>query len=542
MGISRHGKSRLSVFPVIVVGKLTSTSKENLDKAQKIFYDSNANEQTHRIRSRDRSEHSQFVADVYYLHAALAAAEGRSSKALLNARISVKGYQRAWAITERNSMKATGNLSAGHNDSEHEGVIDSMSELSLSEHQTNESGKEPHRALGGAEFWRMVPRLLRGLTQLSRLYAFHGLLPEVQHYLGQAQKVANAVRAPCLVGRINALQGQFLTFGEDPSKGLETLRHAEILLSAVPQDNQYASLHISLAKYHNKHGQVQAARAASEIAERIIQKLTMRKFLDDITFKKPSSDDLVSQMDDLSIKDVKPVRQPHNKGRQTNTKKLVSKLAAPKEIVSISCQELPRLETVLLSRLKDEVQGARASTALRDEAFDVAAALMQESSSHPCSQEDVVLRALLLSRIRLHQKTQQLMADPVFCVMPESTISCPSVKACSNSQHKLDVPQASLTDTRAQPSKTQRTKAQAKKTKPRRSSVSKLDLDILQLAQTGLTDISRLSRKVSSTMVLHEVSEILGKVLLMSSAMPSSIATWPISSAFVVYTLGMSSV
>jgi separase len=53
-----------------------------------------------------------------------------------------------------------------------------------------------HDALGGADFWFVVPALYRGLMQHSLVFANQGLFQEAIYVAEQAEKVALATQSP----------------------------------------------------------------------------------------------------------------------------------------------------------------------------------------------------------------------------------------------------------------------------------------------------------------------------------------------------------
>lgn len=520
---------------------LTLTSSDYLDKARELFEEDVTSVQNQRLRSRDQSERHQLLGDAAYLLSLLAAAEGRSPKALYFARLCVKSYQRAWAITERSQSKTNATACAGGHDVENDMIVDSLSELSISELGTVETMTKPPSPppLCAVAYWSIVPRLSRGFTHLSFLFAYHGLLPEVRYYLSQAQRIAKTVHAPALIGQHSALLGQYIIRGGDVDEGSQLLQQAESLLSGIPRGRDYASLQLFFASHYARHGQWQAGHSALDLAEATVQKLMKKAFMDALIHKQTTLEDLDLQLRTLTLKETKTAAKPKPKARNTATRKnLVTKPGSHEDITVSSIDDISAIEVIALKRIKGEVPFGRALTALDKGDLESASLLLSEAQSYPCDQRGTVAQALLSSRIRYGQKLEQLVADPVFCVVPESTISHPSTRVGDDRQQRHSTSQAALKTASADPLKDQRGKASANKRRPRSPSLCRTETGVLRLAQNELSEVVKLAKKVSSTETLHQITDALGKILLLLSATSSSASKCSISPAFVVYTLG----
>ena len=107
----------------------------------------------------------------------------------------------------------------------------------------------------------------------------------------------------------------------------------------------------------------------------------------------------------------------------------------------------------ILSRLKATILRNQASVATSMDNFDLAASLLSQAAAaatiipgypgippldqdqdqdHHDYQEDVVLNKIAAGKLHLRQAVDAMAADPVFCVLPESTTSLPSVCSISS--------------------------------------------------------------------------------------------------------------
>lgn len=517
---------------------LTLSSSDCLAKARELFQEKFDSKDNQRLRSRDQSKHSQLIGDVAYLLSLLAAAEGHSFKALYFARQCVKGYQKSWALIERGISKGKKPMYGGRKEEENDVLVDSISELSISESQAVETTTVLQKLPPPSAFWSIVPRLSRGFTNLSLRFAHHGLLPEVRYYLNQAQRISNSVCAPALIGQHSALLGQFLVRGGESSEGSPLLQQAETLLSVIPRGCDYVSLQLFYANDYARHKQYEASRSSLDAAEVTIGNLMKKAFLDSLIHKQSAAENLNLRLSTLTLKDT--VTKPTSKARNVPSKKKIGrKLNGRGDIMVSPAGILPDVEAVALQILRSELLQERASTALQQGDPGLAGRMLNEVLSCSYAQHDVVSQALLSSRMQYGQRLEQLVADPVLCVVPESTISHPSIKVCGDSQRQNNA-HALPEKANAGPAKPQRRMAPAKKARPRSPSLCDTEMDLLRLAQNELSDVSKLARKLSSTKTIHEITDMFGRILLMLSATSPSTSKRPSSPAFVVYTLGTS--
>ena len=508
-------------------------------RAQDLFDSVLCWENSEKMRSKDWSDLSQITADAYYVHSSLAAVEGQLSKALFFARLCVKNCQRSWAILERSQNRVGGATRKGASGSENDPLVDGMSELSIS--ASTEVISTRHSMLSGIAFWSLVPRLVRGLTHLSLLFSYNGLYSEVRYYLKQGQEVAKAVEAASLSSQTSALLGSYSIRSGEFSGGVLLVQQAENLVSGLPRDRSYASLQLALATHHTKQGELRAAECAIGIAESTIQNLVAKSFIDNLVQRRSRAPTLEVDLSALTIQEARPARTNQSRQRQANPKKFQSKSVTERDASKLSSEEAPAIEVCALQQMRDEMIRGRIYVKISGGALDAAASLLNETIAHARDQQDLVLQALLASRIRFRQGLEHFVSDPVLCVIPESILSCPAIKVCTSDiqdkQIRLTSPPKSKSHTS---SRSATGKALAKKVKPRSPSLAKDQVQFLRLAQDEITKVFRPATSSSSTATVHEMSDVLGKVLMVLSAVSAANSRNSISPGVLSYFLGES--
>ncbi len=487
------------------------------------------------------SEKSQLIADAFYVYSSLAAAEGLSANAIYLARLSVRNLQRAWAYLERSRNRNDRNLQGGSAASEKESLVEAMSKFSLSERPSDHGETaSPISTLHAAAFWKLVARLFRGLTHTSLLFAAHGLIPEVRYYLQQSQMIAKAACAPRLLGQYFALLGQQATRSGDIDEATSLLQQAEANLSSVQPDRNYAMLQVFLGTYHTRSQDFQASGLAFATAEKTIQSLISRSFFNRLICKESKAEDLDLEMSALTLQEAKTSRQtPRCQGRITS-KKNSTKSSADHEAFTSSVKDIPAIEVIGLNRIRGEIVRRRIHSSIREGNLEVAASMLEVARDHTYGHQCAVLQALLTSQLYFRQALERLASDPVLCVVSESTVSCPSTKSSSDGKRRQGPVNASSASTDSASSRLQRNRSISKTSRAKAQCVAKPEVDLLRLAQEAMSNVFSLARQVSSTSTLHDVSDILGNILITLSASPTSTSALgnPVSANLLLYVLG----
>ena len=526
-------------------GKLTDSSGDSLRKAERVLHDRIPNDESQKMKFIERGKFTLLIADACYVHALLAAAEGRSTEALYFSRLSVKSSQRWWALLEKKTSRSDKVGCTSLNLSMKDTTLTSLSELSTNDDPPTEDIKArkvaPSENANTVPFWSIVPRLFLNYVHLSHIFAYHGLLPEVKHYLAQAQKIADSVKASPFVGQYLSLRGQYLIYEGKLSEGLQSLQDAEIALRSDSRDRHYAELRLSLAKYHVRKGDWQSGESAFDEAEHTLHKLMTRSFLYQLLHQSPASDDLDLRFQALTLQEGKQRRQPQSEGSQALLKKQKTSKPTSENIATEPLSaEIPATDAIALDRLKSEVQRGRAFTAICKGSFNSAATFLKDKASLSWDQPATVRQALLASQIQFRQGIEGLVSDPIFCVLPESTIFCPSVQSSDERHQQPNEPPSSYNMTNAGRRGHQRMKGSAIKARRGSHSSSKAGINSFKLAQRELSDVHKLATTYGFTSTVHEITKMLGKVLIMLSATSSHISSRPFPPIFMVYVLGMS--
>ena len=505
-------------------------------RARELFDGGACIEKPEKMRSKNWSDLAHMIADAYYVHSLLAAAEGQPSKALFFARLCVQNCNRSWAILERSRNRIDKLRQKGPPESENDPLVDGMSDLSIS--ASTQVTSTHHSMLSGVAFWTLVPRIIRGLNQLSLLFSYSGLYPEVKYHLQRSQKIAKAVESPSLNSQTTALLGNHLIRSGESDEGVSLLQQAESLVSRLPRDRHYASLQLFLATYHTKKTDSRAGESAIGLAELTIHNLMAKSFVDNLTQRRSTVATLEMDMGALSIDEAKQARALQGRQRQASSKKLQNKSFAQNDP---SSWEAPAAEVFALNQMKGDIIRGRVYARISEGGLDAAASLLKEADSHTRDQRDLVTGALLASRVRFRQGLEHFVSDPIFCVIPESIISCPAIKACnSDGQEKQNKAGTPPKNRGTASSRSATGKALARRAKSRSPSLASDQAKFLRLAQDEMSKVFKSAMTSSSTATVHEISDLLGKVLMVLSAVSAANSRASTSPGVLSYFLGKS--
>ena len=470
----------------------------------------------------------RFIADAHFLQSLLAQAEGKTSEALYHARLSAKSCQRAWSILDRNLSKDSRESPNKVEGTQRDSLAESLSLMSVSEPQKVDGSQAQRSRNQAAGFWDFVPRLFRGFMHISLLYSNCGLSTEAHYYLGQVKRISRAAHAPSLIAQSMTLKAQHAVCSGQLENGIDLLNQAAKVLSGLPQDAGRVMLLLSQAQYYTKNGTIQAAEKACALAEELVRHLSKHSFVEGLTKTQAAIEGLEFEMQRLQIKKSK------------STQQIASRKAPTKSTSSAVLTEASAsIEAVGLSQLQNQILLRRVRTMISERRFEQSAALLERSDKHICNQKSKVVKALLFSKALLGQGLEQMIGDPVFSVIPESTISCPSVKGLENRRHGQSVSEILQAKPTVDGSKNAGVRRTAKRLSPKSAILDgQIEASSLELAQRELITVLKSARQTSSTTTLHEISDVLTKVLVMLSATSYS-ATRPSGGALLLaYTMG----
>ncbi|CEJ62125.1 hypothetical protein PMG11_10635 [Penicillium brasilianum] len=465
----------------------------------------------------------RLIADAAFVQSRLSTAQGSMTHALYFAKLSVRLNCRIWAKVEKLAQKKQDRSLPSNAGSDMEAVAEGVAKLDLS--QNGSSPDVSPSYVQGAPFWPHLGSHHICLLNLATLSAHHGLFQDATYYGEQALKIDRTLDANVRLVAAQTQLGCYWILGGHLSEGQDLLAAASDSSKQLQTSIETVSLHMALASLYRVQGQHEKALRLLQEAEKAIASVTSSDTVS--TSVGPCVAVLEEKMAKLQVRasrrtastasTVAPVRRTRatSAAATSRTSKKTSTAKTP----------MPEMQSNSLLRLKGEVlrQQADCLRALRD--FDRSAQTLTEARQCAVARESKVSIEIGESEHLLADAIRHFASHAVYCVLPESTISLPS----------LTSPVKGGEDPAPQPTKptaTKRTRAPTKTTRAKAQKASEDFSIMLSKASDCLRSVFADATVLGSTLESHAASRLMSRISMLSHATtPGGPATWAQSPA-----------
>lgn len=526
--IEEHNVSCLAIVSckLVCVEYLLETGNlekaaSTLSAARSIFQENEGKQEIAGSTGQARIAWERVVADAALIHSKLAFAQGSITDALFFAKLSVRLNCRLWAKLERLSEMKQGKMSPGKGVSEIELLSESVANMDIS----NSAVGPSKRYSEGAPFWPHIASHHASLLNLVRLSAHNGLFQDAIYYGEQALKVNKTLNATVRLIACQAQLGCDWIRGGHISEGRELLEAAAELSKNLESSIEIVSLRLSFAGLYKAQGHHDKEFRHLCDAHKIILELTgesTSNFLDQCSRDLGLED----KMTKLSIQgnSKKPRKEAVATRRTRRTNAPASRDAkADKE---------PEMDTTLvesmsLLQLRAEVlrQQAACSRAVQD--FDKASRFLSEAREIATSGASQISLQISQSEHLLADAIRRFATHAVYCVLPESTLSLPSIQPSGKTSEALTTAVKGSSTSRKQKAPTRGTRSRTPKNDDDFSAM-------LSKARESLDVVFRAVPTFGSTVENHAASRLMSRISVLSHAtVPGQPQTVPLSPANV---------
>ena len=469
-------------------------------------------------------------AEMAYILSLLNQSRGGIPTSLYYAKKSVRVSQRLWMLLERGN----------------EVITTSKTKLVISETTQDSSTistlgtqeipvmSRTHACLQRAELWPLVPDLIYRLTHLSKIFSHCGLYPEARYYAEQALKVADAVGATPYQSQLNVLIGDYEVRCSKLDNGLFRILKSIGVVRERSAPRSGVVAHLTLAHALAKTGDVQAEDEALASAKTLaIETTPTSSAVEETQHASDSLEDLSLQMHKLTII-PQSGRAQHNKRRALAVS---TKVKQPRKPASTKIPiDILAIQPLAYRRLRASVLREEAQSALRKGNLEVSRACLSEAGLTPVTQLDMVDHALALAQLSLREGLHHISKDPVFSVLSDSTMSCPSIAPAGRRRSKdylsiikLQEPASKATRSRSQLV----TKAGGRLTSPKSGQFN----EYLQKALATIHTIYNNAQSIASSSQVHLMSSIFFRIIVMLSTTSTPMSHSNISPIFGLYAM-----
>jgi separase len=472
----------------------------------------------------------RLVADAAFVQSRLFSAQGSATQALYFAKLSVRLNCRIWAKVERIAQRKQDKSLPATGPSDVDAVADGVAKLDLS--QNGSSPDVSASYIQGAPFWPHLGSHHTCLLNLATLSAHHGLFQDAIYYGEQALKIDRTLDANARLLAAQTQLGCHSILGGHLSEGQEHLAAASASSKQTSKSIETVSFQMALASLYKTQGSYdKALRVLLEAGEVIVAITSADK---PASVEASAVAELEDKMDKLRVRASSrrtPTPTTTTTTRRTRaTSSAASKTAAPKAAAPKTTKKAPAPKPTLsesqsktLLRLKGDIlrQQADCLRELRD--FERSAQTLANARQYAVSPESKVALEIGESEHLLADAIRRFASHAVYCVLPESTISLPSLKSPSKTADEPSVPTAkpSTRKTRA-PAKAPRTKAQK----------ASEDFSVmLSKATDCLASVFSDATVLGSTLDSHAASRLMSRISMLSHAtspgVPATLAQSP---------------
>ncbi|KAL2824028.1 peptidase family C50-domain-containing protein [Aspergillus cavernicola] len=451
----------------------------------------------------------RLVADAAFMSSRLSFAQGSIKDALYFAKLSVRLNCRIWAKVERLAQKKQEKITAGDS-SELEIVVDGMAKLEVSRTSSTYSQ--------GAPFWPHIGSHHSSLLNLANLSAHHGLFQDAIYYGEQALKINKSLDANLRLIASQAQLGSHWILGGHISEGQELLTSAKESSEPLESSLELVSLQMSLAALHRSQGDYRSEYRSLREAEKL-----MGCFFERETAQTAAVPELEEKMDKLRIRPKsRTTRQTTATATKRTRSATTSARSTPKPPPS---SESIGVDSNTLFHVKSEILRHQAACLREQREFEKASGLLSDARTFAVTRDSKISLHIGESEHLLADAIRNFASHAVYCVLPESTISLPSLQSSSSP----------ASETGSSKSSTRRPRAPRAPTRSTRSKAQPPTEDFsVMLSKAGdcLNNIFHTATHLGSTLDSHSASRLMSRISMLSHATASqSQISWPQSPA-----------
>ncbi|MBE3049097.1 hypothetical protein IMZ48_42670, partial [Candidatus Bathyarchaeota archaeon] len=343
------------------------------------------------------------------LYSTIALEKGESQPALQYAKDSVRAMLEDWTRLERKSG-AMGPVDSDTSDISMSGGVDNGETQALAV-----------RVVRGSNFWAITYPVIRSVLRLSALYAHMGMFQETLHYGERALKIAQGSGSPLYIAQCSAWVGSVWVKGGKPEKGLELVKTARAFATGNPHSPHSVSLACQLSELYRMMGDAESEGELLKLAESGLQHA--RESAD-------TNDGGVSGIGD-EMKKLSIAEKPKTT-RATRTRATAAKKPAPKKTTRTTKavaapKAAPPPEDTRVSLMRVSVLLYKALGHIHQKDWPGAMAILEQVTVRPTGGDDVYREQMIRAICLVGQSLNDMMSDPVFSALQDSTISFPAV-------------------------------------------------------------------------------------------------------------------
>jgi separase len=480
--------------------------------AARALYEKSHKSELSKLSVLSKISWERLVADAAFVQSRLFSAQGSATQALYFAKLSVRLNCRIWAKVERLAQKKQDKTLPAAGNSEVEAVADGMAKLDLS--QNGSSPDVSAAYIQGAPFWPHLGSHHTCLLNLATLSAHHGLFQDAIYYSEQALKIDKTLDANARLLAAQTQLGCHWILSGHLDEGQDQLSAAAESSKQTQRSIETVAFQMALASLYKTQGAHDKALRVLLEADKGITAVTSA---DVPTHLETSAiSELEDKMDKLRVRSSSR-RTPTPTTTTTTRRTRATSSAAPKTTKKTPAPKpnLPEIQSKSILQLRGTLLRQQADCLRELSDFERSAKTLAEARKFAVARESRITLEIGESEHQLADAIRRFASHAVYCVLPESTISLPSLKSPSKAVDEPIVPAKKASTRKAKaPAKTPRTKAQK----------ASEDFSVmLSKASDCLASVFSDATVLGSTLDSHAASRLMSRISMLSHATSSGI-------------------
>lgn len=482
-----------------------NSAEKALREGQELFRSKGAEEEVQGSRGQTKVAWERLIADGALLYSRLADQKKCLSEALYYGKLAVRLSTRLWTKLERSAGRKKEPEKSTDRMSDVDLVIDGVANIDLSGIVTPTAWTYAQ----GAVFWKHVASHNACFLNLMRLSAYNGLFQDAVYYGEQALKVNETLGISVRLLTCQAELGLEWIRGNHLVDAKTVLDAATRISEGLINSVETVKLKISRAALSRSQGNYKEVLRLLHEAEAMLDRVSEVR-LDPSINVKSSVAALEEKMSLLKIHQASVQKEAKKLTTRTTRKtKGTSKASAEIEesMVAPTVKVQPRSHIVL----RNEIIKQQIHALLAVEDLDGASRLLEIARDTSPTATQISIQIEETEHL-LADAMKSIAAHAVYCVLPESTLSMPSIEAV------ITATKAAVA--RSKTPLTRKGKSTAKEP-ARATKVAKKEVDVAEIMSRARSAISMTVKdavSTGSTVEGHTAASLMGRVSMLSHA------------------------
>lgn len=382
--------------------------------------------------------------------------------------------------------------------------------------------KQSKLKTAGPRFWGLAVPLLRCLLHISSVYAHIGMFQETIYYAESAWKIAESTQSSLYRAQVTAWTGSVYLKAGNLAKALDTLAGAK---NHIPNSICSSRVHFArkLGELYSEIGDEDKANEYLTIAEETLQ------LLGDTPKSSSIEDRSTAPTAKTKTTGARAVRVARTtKAKPAAATRLTKRPVTAAKTKATGADAVAHLpEDVYQSSLLAAVLLSRAIGYIQRKDWSLALSTLEQAKELPKLFGTLSLEQIVTATSLIGHSMEQMISDPVFSVMQDSTISFPAIAS--------SVGRASMDKNSLATSPPRRGRAAAGDKKTTKDKVTgPAFADALRQAQDILIEAHRSTLSTADSGMVHRLSTLLQNTIILLSATSASKAKPMLSSGLAI--------